>query len=440
MRTRTFAFLLFIFFLGTASCDHLSLDLTQDSPKVPVAISSIRFGTLEEGDFGGRGFKNEDKLSGEQLIPFVTDSDRERAQHLYDEEISMQDTFSTNRFEYVEAGGVMTLRTVPINAEVLKLEAESLNPEIIEVIAIDKKDGSIFVKTHDLGQAKIRVRVTGVFNTVEEVYSVCVRTRLNVLFYITPYWWNKYVDPKHNCRVRYKIEKVPLAPMIKDLVVQFQDSLQVVGYCEVFDVSRSREPFIYRDTFFINRFQKTQLVKRNNKRLIRNLSNEFTLMCERKTIGYKFEPVFGTNVSQIEPYEAPWKVSEIILFTNVISDNPFVDFSFEPKCNRSTTVYDEETGTYVDKGSDDDELDEDEGEESEEDRKYREQMDRELSKRTVSYFQVSLDDFKSEKERQSARDRLNSQLKEKGFSTDSLDVNRKDAILEDIDSHKKDGE
>ena len=374
----------------------------------------VMLGYESEVEGADREFEHGEILEGESFIAF-------NDQSAYDEAAKQEEELELprNRFEFSSEQRTMVVKTYPELAVVDDIKITSSDPEVLEIVSVE--DGRATVRTHKLGDVNIHVVVRGAVNTIEQDYPVRVYYPVDLNFYITPYW----LSGVFNTRIRYKVKNMP--PQVKELITEIQDSVSVVGYCTYYDFNKSRAMQVKRDTIRFRREDKVDRFRKNHRLLVRNITSAIREFSGRSVTGNRYEWNEGEGQYVLRQYEYPYSVEQVILDFNVVSTNPYVEFNFVSKCDKTFDHYNEETGEYEDIGSDGS-ID-DGGIDNE----------RTLTKEEVAYFQVLLNTFMSEADRQKLIDDLNRQLNEMGYH-EELSDEEKDRQLEEINKHKREGD
>lgn len=383
------------------SCGEMGLSLGGSA-------TLIQLGYATELDMTGRGFEHEELFDNGTFMPFFDVETMERTVSFGED---LPET--ANLFEYSEGERELQLRVYPKGLEYDDVTLVSSEPGILEVKKIDGE--RITVLTHGVGEVTLTLGLSTSNSTEKLVYNLQVVTNVEMDFYITPYW----LSDVFNTRLRYKIRTLPA--LENDLVTMVTDSVTVIGYCEYYDVEKSRLPRVKRDTVTLRSKTEVDRFRKNKRKLIRNITEAKAQIDSACVMGtaYEWDPLKQDYV--VKPRAYYYIVEQVLLDYCVVTENPYVRFVFNSRCDKTTDTYDEETGERYDSGTD---APEDDGGTD----------GAELSSSEKAYFTVLLNDFLSEDERRSRADELNRWMKEVGYD-ESLSEEEKDRCLDEINKH-----
>lgn len=388
------------------SCGEMGLSLGGSA-------SLIQLGYTTELDMTGRGFEHEELFGNGTFMPFFDVETMERTVK-FGEDLPE----SANLFEYSEEERELELRVYPKGLFYDDVTLVSSEPGILEVKKID--GDRITVLTHGVGEVTLTLglRTSNKENTL--LYNIQVVTNVEMDFYITPYW----LSDIFNTRLRYKIRSLPA--LEDDLVTMVTDSVTVIGYCEYYEVEKSRLPRVKRDTVTLRSKTEVDRFRKNRRKLIRNITKAKAQIDSACVMGtaYVWDPLKLEYVVQPRAYY--YMVEQVLLDYSVVTENPYVRFLFNSRCDKTFDTYDEKTGERYDGGTDSPE--DDGGADG-----------AELTSSEKAYFTVMLNDFLSEDERKSKSDELHRWMKKVGYD-ESLSEDEKDRCLEEINKHYKNDE
>ena len=375
-------------------------------------IMVVMLGYESEVEGADREFEHGEVLEGDEN--FIAFND----QKAYDEAAKQEDELELprNRFEFSYEDRTMVVKTYPKLAVVDKITITSSDPSILEIVSVE--DGKATVRTHKLGDVNIHVKVDGPENSIEQDYPVRVFYSVELDFYITPYWLSGAL----NTRIRYKVKNMP--PQEKELVTEIKDSVTVVGYCRYYDVRKSRQAYFDRDTVTFRVEDKVDRFRKNHRLLVRNITSAFRYFANKKIEGSVYQWDEDLQDYVIVDKNFYFSVEQVIMDFNVVSTNPYVEFYFVSKYDKTFEHYTDDDGEFIDTGSDS--AIDDGGVDNEQ----------KLTKEEIAYFEVLLNSFMSESERQAMIDELNRELDAIGFDAELSDE-EKDRQLEEINKHKK---
>ena len=375
----------------------------------------IQLGYMSEVEGSDRDFENGDLLEGESFIAFFDTTAKlnamERATYGIDE------TFGNdrNRLELRSNEFELNIKTYPEDVAVNEIKITSSDPSVLEIVSV--KGTSVFVRMHKLGDADVKLVVACDKNVMEAVYAIRIYTPINMNFYITPYW----IQGLAGTKLRYKVVNMP--PGEKELITEVLDSVTVIGYCQYYDVREDNRLHVSRDTVTFSLQDRVDRFRKNKRKVVRNISSAMDYFNDKKTEGavYEKDEETGEYVTSVRDFS--WNVETIHLDFMVYSDNPYLDFYFHSKCDRTVSTYDEEgdfLSEYIDDGGD-------------------ESDSRELEKSEKNYFEVALNNFMSDAERDSLSRSLAKELDKLGYHP-SMSDEEKDNALNEINKHKKKGD
>lgn len=403
--------LLPIFLFLTGCKDGLQLER-------PVEIRAFSLGYNFDNSSSARRFEDS-RFSDSMYSAFNSKEDIENAKD-YKKYLDI----GTSRFEYV-GETTFIVKTVPEDAMVGSMLVTSSDPEILEIVKITGKNVS--VRLHNVGDVEVSVTVNGVINTMSAEFPLRIVSPINIDFYITPYWCDVL-----NTRLRMRATSLPLG--LKSCATVFRDSVSVVGYCEYYDFEKyGRHVQVKRDTIRYAMEEKTCLIKKNQKKFIRNISSAVN------EINYQWyvdgsRLVVHDDVTDTIPQRYRFIVETVIVDFDIFGANPYYEYYLTSKSDRMTDVIviDEETGKPTgeikDGGSDEDE-------------EYNAALDdNEIERESKAYFVIRYNDFMSQAERDSLSRVFNNQLKEINYDDSRLTDEEKEHRLKELEILKNKGE
>lgn len=367
---------------------------------------------VESTEASGRGFDNEELFEN----AFVSFND---TASLNNELVRKAGSAKRNRLELTSDVKEFEIRTYPEEVAVESVQVFSSDRSVIEVLSV--KDKKVTIRTHELGDADLKVVAMGKKNILQAVYPMRVAAKVTLMFSLTAFWKGFFDDGAY---VRYKVKNIPSG--MKELVTEIIDSVSVIGYCEFYDFTRSRSPFVQRDTIHFDRQDRVHRFRRNRHIVVREVSDAINEMEGRVTKGNRKVIDQDGNVTYPEQ-EYHWIVEGVIVDFLPVCDNPYVDFDVEVRCYYSVNTADE--GAGEDEGGGGGDID-DGGDEGD---------FHELDKTTKDYFQVHFNDFLTDSQMDSLTNDLNNQLGAVGYNAELSDED-KDSALEEINKHKNSGE
>lgn len=389
------------------------------------------FTRLRSFDFGYVSYNSKlQEIMGvepNQFTPFTSEED-----YRLTEESGYSDStqLKRNRSEYSGDETLFKIQAVPMKAAIDGFEVVSSDPEVLEIVGRTLE--GVKVRYHKLGDVDLTVRVKGGGKTFEKVFPLRVVGTVNVTFRITPFWLRRVAT-----KVRMKTTRLPEGT--KDILIWTKDSVEVVGYCEYYDVRRfGRAAQVRRDTVRFPLDQFMTHYKKNKLYLVRDVTSAMSRFDGRYEKGSRIEETVGYVGSQevrrldTVDYQYPYVPEQVLLHWLPVCDNPYIEFVSTVKSKKTFDHYGEgqqrpddwsEESDDVGDGPVDDFGDDDE------------ESDREV----LSYFKVLLNDFTSQHERDSLINTLNDFKKEYGFDQDLSDE-EKDRRIDDINAHLDDDE
>lgn len=402
----------FFFFLGlsllvtgVSSCNGTPPPLVLYDGTIYTAL----LGYESEVEGSGRGFEHDDFFQGEHFIPFVDKESMERAKEGgVQKEEGYGAELPKNRLEFSEDNRELVVKVYPRQEDFRSFELTSSDKSIIEVISIS--GNKAVVRTHDLGEATLRMKVHGAKNDITAEIPMMVVTTVDVNLYITPFWEKK----TSTNRIRYKVCSKP--SFLGDMVYQVMDSVRVVAKCSYYDFRIDRSERIIRDTVklpfdeFYDRYHK------NTRLRLRNLSNTFSSIRKRTHEGTRY------SGDDIVKYKYKFDVEQVILDFFMVCESPYVDFAIVTK-SESDSDDDRPSGKKVGEDYMDDGID----------------TESILAENDVFRFVVLLNSFAGDSEKQALAADLQRKLEDLNYNAE-LSEEEKNKRIEELNKHKKDKE
>lgn len=373
------------------------------------------------------------KMLGISADQYTTFNSEEAYKMLEQSGTLEEDVVLRNKFEYVDEEVFFEIKTNPEKRVTVKdVIATSSDTTVIKILGTTTEGVRALVK--DLGDADIYVQVVGGKNTVEHNFPLRVVGTIDLRFRITPFWLRKVAT-----KIRMNTRKLPAG--VKDMVMWSKDSVTVIGYCEFYDFAKyGKNTLVMRDTTTYPTKEFLCHYKKYKYYMLRNITDAIRKYSDRTVEGTRIvETTYNTNEGTVATrydtvkYDYPFIPEQVILTYVAICDNPFIEFLATVRCKKTFDVYEEgkepadwsEESDDIGDGPVDDPSEEDDDEETEED------------KITQNYFKVQLNDFLTEHQRDSLRQRV-TDLKKKYNYDENLSEDEKDKAMERINEHLDD--
>ena len=408
-----YVFLSFVGIAAVLSCNTLGQDKA-------VEIRAISIGYDADNEDMSSRFED-DRFSDKMFSAFNAQSDIDAAKEYSGKGFEVE----TSRFNY-QSEATFRIRTIPENAMVRDVAISSTNKDVLEVVKVEGKD--VTVRLHDVGETRLLLTVKGAFNELSNEYPLRIVTPVNVDFYITPYWLGCL-----NTRLRVKATTLPMG--LKSCAATYQDSVTVVGYCEYYDIyNHGTTPKVKRDSIRFGFEEQVVLLKKNSKRCIRNITSAIRKIRKDWHVDGSRIIVNEYGRRDTVAYRYGFVVEQVILDFNVFGANPYYEYYFTSKYDRTSDVIvvdeetGEETGEIRDGGTDEEE-------------DYDEEKDNnEIKREDKAFFVIRLNDFMSQAERDRLSLDFRRQLDEIDYDDSRLTDEEKERRLKDIEDKKKNGE
>ena len=412
------------FFIPSVLAGCFALFLTSCDPadlEQPVQIRAFSIGYDAENEDMSSRFEDS-RFSDRMFSAFNSQADIDAAQKQKEEGFDIN--VETSRFNY-ESEATFKIKTIPENAMVKGVQVTSSNKDVLEIVKISGKE--VTVALHDVGETVLSVHVQGAVNDMSNEYPLRIVTPVRINFSMTPYWFGRI-----NTRLRMRAKSLPMG--LKSITSVIQDSVTVIGYCEYYDVyNHGRTPQVKRDTITFGKHEHTGLIKKNKNRTLRNITSAIRdIRGDWSVKGSRI--VQNGNQLDTVSHHYGYVVEQVILDFNVFGANPYYEYYFSTKCDRTTDVIvvdektGEPTGEIADSGTDDEE-DFDE-----------EQDEQEIKREDSAFFTIRFNDFLSQSQRDSLCLDLKSKLDAIDYDDSKLTDEEKERRLKDIEDKKKDDE
>ena len=397
-----------------------------------IDMSDIRNGNLAMVDFSF-GYTSRSSLFEKMLHikegQFTTFKSEETFDMLRRSGMLEEEAVLRNKIEYQDDEVLLTVRPNPERgAAVQSVECVSSDSDIVEVVSTSLE--GVKVKVKALGDADLHVKVTGKKNSVEHVYPLRVIGTVDLRFRITPFWLRKVAT-----KVRMNTRKLPEG--VKDMVMLSKDSVTVVGYCEWYDFKNTGRKLLFRrDTTTYGMEEFMCHYKKYTMYLLRNVTDAVRKYSEMYVEGTKLEEVSyidgnGTKTRiDTVPHRYYYIPEQVILSYTAVCDNPFIEFI--------TTILSKKTFDTFPAGKEPDdwyEESDDVGDGAVEDKALDEEdADEENEREASRYFKVELNDFLTDRQRDSLRNCVN-EVKERYGYHEKLTEEQKDKAMEEINKN-----
>lgn len=322
--------------------------------------------------------------------------------------------FSAGRVPYSDKESTLCIRTSPENAIVNSMDFTSSDESIIKLVKIDGKD--IIMKTGQVGEAVIHVRVNGALNSVEADFPVVVVYPVQLEFYVNAFW-NQAIFT----RLRVRPRKLPNST---SFVTKVQDSVTVCGYCEWYDFRKFGSKMrVSRDTIRLPMEEKYILCRKDAITFIRNITSAVREFKWYRTIQGSRIELKDNGTRDTVDHKYHFIVEQVILDFNAFPDNDYYELNFFTKVAQSTEVVVEDSDEVEDSGTDENE-DYDESKEG-----------REMTREEKAAFIIQYNDFLSDEERARQSEGLRRTLKELGYDENMSDQD-KQALIDSANEAK----
>lgn len=416
-----------------------------------VAITEIQFGPTTDSKIIAKLKEAVNKLGvisklDSEISPFL-DEEKFKELENYDpenEKITLSG-IQGNRITFDEDDQVLFLKTLPQNAYVSGFTVESSDESVIKITG--QAPGQVSYKTVAPGYAKLKVTVHGSKNTLVRVYPVKVINSIDMRYFITPYWYGNI----KTC-IRWKPRHA--SDGITHDLVQMTDSVTIISYCEWYDFRKfGRTPQVERDTITLPMVTRYESMRRWTKKILRDITPQVRQIRTGKDSYIKGNWVEHHttmyNDGHIEEYDDTtdvryhYIVEQVILDINAFPEDEFVELltsirSGGKRKNNSIisgAVIEDSDGNVAggDESTEEDAPDKsvDESDEDGPD-------DFEITREEIMYFQVRMNDFLTESQRDSVRQSIRD-MKDRYGITDDMDPDEKDALLDKINTLSEEG-
>lgn len=336
-----------------------------------------------------------------------------------------------NKFEYREDEVLLTVKPNPERGVgIQSIECTSSDKDIVEVVSTSFE--GVTVKVKSLGDVDLYVKVTSKKNSIEHVYPLRVIGTVDLRFRITPFWLRKVAT-----KIRMNTRKLPEG--VKDMVMWSKDSVTVVGYCEWYDFKKAgRTPLYKRDTTtypmdeFMCHYKKfTLYLLRDVTDAIRKYSDMYVDGTKLEEVTYNDGDGEKTRIDTVH-HRYSYIPEQVILSYVAVCDNPFIEFvtTIRSKKTFDTFPAGKEPDDWYEESDDvgggpveDRSLENEDEEEGEED-----------EKETSRYFKVELNDFLTQRQRDSLENRVKVLKKQYGYD-EELTEEQKDKAMDEINKN-----
>lgn len=340
-------------FLGVYSCmdDYILGGYSTNGQGVrEVKIRSIQAGLMQEPE--KHSLFDELKDRDKEFVAFKTVSEFDM---MYEGEAAGSvalpgDFFPRNRVEYQsEVRFAIAVRTVPEDAAIKDVIAVSSNDTVLHVVGYNPFQG-IICETGTLGDADLTVTVKGAKNEMTDVFPIRVVSTIEAQFRITPFWLGNLAS---KLRVKYK----HFPDDKRSLVLFTADSIEVCGLCEYYtpwEDGYLMKMHQKRDTIRLPLYNRLEEYKKGSVYKLREISGALQEVRSWSVPGQRLNDT-GMNMDQTYiPYDYPFKVEQVILYYDVLLDNPFVVYDVAIKCKHTVTTHEAADGGKDGKDKDDD--------------------------------------------------------------------------------------
>lgn len=412
-------------YLGLSSI----LSCNNETIEQPLEIRSFRFGhIIDNSDMSDRF--NDDRFGDKMFSAFSSVAEIEAAEKYNDGSFEV----IGSRFDYASEASFL-VKPMPQNAIVKSVTVTSSNPEILEVIGSSGKD--VRVRIHDVGETTLAVTVHGALNSMSAEYPIRIVSPVHVEFFISSFW-----KGATNTRIRMRASSLPMG--MKSVTSSVMDSVSVIGYCEYYDFRKYGRKMQYRrDTIRFGLEEEVSVIKKDKKKLIRNITSAIKEFRKERTVkGSRIRIVDGV-VKDTTDYDYHYIVESVILDFNIFGGNPYYEYYFTTKCDRTVDV-------VVDNGN----VDGEEGEEGEENHEViiedggtdeEEDFDpsldgADLTREESACFIIRFNNFYSQSEQDRLCRELQQAMNDLDYDDSRLTDEEKEKRLKDLEDKMKDDE
>ena len=401
-----------------------------------LVVSCDKFGTIGGGlGIGGKitafevGYTTRaskfEKMLGpaeDTYVPFTSQEAYEMVKESdsYEEGMTLR-----NRFEYSSKDLELDLKVYPANtANVKQIVVTSSDTTVIRVLGTSMS--GIKVRFGELGDTDITVKVIGKENELTQVFPLRVIGTVDLRVRITAFWLRNVAT-----KLRMGTKKLPSG--VKDMVLWSKDSVTVVGYCGYYDLKKygSREIAV-RDTVTYSMKEFWCRYKKGYYYLLRDITpavRQYNLKFQEGTKLQQRVDDFGKPIPyqyDTVPHQYRYSIEQVILSYYAICDNPFIEFVTTVKCNKS---FEHVSGSA--------EYPEADGEGPGAIKVEDENEDDENDKETVNYFKVTINDFLTQRQKDSLMN-IVTETKRKYNYNEQLTEEQKDAAMAKINENMDD--
>ena len=397
-------------------------------------MSDIKNGNLSMVDFSF-GYTSKSSLFEKMMHigegQFTTLNSQETFDLLRNSGNLEEEAVLRNKFEYREDEVLLTVKPNPERGVgIQSIECTSSDKDIVEVVSTSFE--GVTVKVKSLGDVDLYVKVTSKKNSIEHVYPLRVIGTVDLRFRITPFWLRKVAT-----KIRMNTRKLPEG--VKDMVMWSKDSVTVVGYCEWYDFKKAgRTPLYKRDTTtypmdeFMCHYKKfTLYLLRDVTDAIRKYSDMYVDGTKLEEVTYNDGDGEKTRIDTVH-HRYSYIPEQVILSYVAVCDNPFIEFvtTIRSKKTFDTFPAGKEPDDWYEESDDvgggpveDRLLENEDDEEGEED-----------EKETSRYFKVELNDFLTQRQRDSLENRVKVLKKQYGYD-EELTEEQKDKAMDEINKN-----
>ena len=397
-------------------------------------MSDIKNGNLSMVDFSF-GYTSKSSLFEKMMHigegQFTTLNSQETFDLLRNSGNLEEEAVLRNKFEYREDEVLLTVKPNPERGVgIQSIECTSSDKDIVEVVSTSFE--GVTVKVKSLGDVDLYVKVTSKKNSIEHVYPLRVIGTVDLRFRITPFWLRKVAT-----KIRMNTRKLPEG--VKDMVMWSKDSVTVVGYCEWYDFKKAgRTPLYKRDTTtypmdeFMCHYKKfTLYLLRDVTDAIRKYSDMYVDGTKLEEVTYNDGDGEKTRIDTVH-HRYSYIPEQVILSYVAVCDNPFIEFvtTIRSKKTFDTFPAGKEPDDWYEESDDvgggpveDRSLENEDEEEGEED-----------EKETSRYFKVELNDFLTQRQRDSLENRVKVLKKQYGYD-EELTEEQKDKAMDEINKN-----
>lgn len=435
------AYHLFLFAVMSACLYSCKVYEGPEQGNLPQMLTQVRFGYIgTNGKLSETSGKDE---GTEYFTPFTSQEQMDEAKNK-----GYGDKVVNNKFQFPADENqdiYFIVRAFPETAGIRDFNAVSSDEDIIEITKIDLK--GVHVKIKQLGTANITVFVSGALNTVVADFPIDIIGYCNLAFYLRDFQlrWdgilagmssNKELEQMNSDEKQSFFEKLvvnsfrsvsvknkmkALPKGIDDVFIQIKDSITVTDYIDYYrlengtmtrHIQRNRYPF-RRNSRYYSHIRNRRITLRNITSVVQHIYNKTvkgdrieTKEIENEQTGKK------QTVRDTIPYDYRYIVEHVRLDYWVYCDNPYI--YFDTKVETYGTV--NTTEDMGDVGPDDD-------------------SDLEnLKEGTSNLFEVILNDFMTQAQRDSVLQEMREQKKKAGY-LDTYTQEQKDSVVAKMNEH-----